>query len=243
MPSSHRVSQSLQEERRRLAVVRFALLATTLMVSIGVVMIAAPLARHRIPLQIGMYAPLLVSVYVVSASTRFVMIWSAGLASTVLFGLVATVRDEPVLLIVDIGFRCVLLGALMFYVAREIVRDVRVSLDTILGGICLYVLIGFLYSLFYLMLLIADPTSLVAGGQRLDVSLNAAHPLQTVPAIFYFSFTAFTTMGFGDITPVTGLARYVTITEGMLGQLFPAIFIARLVSLNLAQAASPPKGE
>jgi hypothetical protein len=38
------------------------------------------------------------------------------------------------------------------------------------------------------------------------------------------------------------LARFVTITEGMLRQLFPAIFIARLVSLNLVQAAGPPTG-
>ena len=49
-------------------------------------------------------------------------------------------------------------------------------------------------------------------------------------------------MGFGDITPVTALARWVTITEGMLGQLYPAIFIARLVSLSLIDAASPRTG-
>jgi hypothetical protein len=236
------VSQAIQEQRRRWAVVRFALLATTLMLSIGVLMIAAPLTQHRLPLQIAMYAPLVVGVYVVSESTRFVVIWGTALAFTVVLGIFATVRDEPMLLIVDVGIRCVLLGALMFWVAREMLREVRVSLDTILGGICLYILIGYLYSLIYVMLLLADPTSILSGGQPLDVSLHATHPLQTVPAIFYFSFTAFTTMGFGDITPVTALARFVTITEGMLGQLYPAIFIARLVSLSLIDATSPPTG-
>ena len=122
-------------------------------------------------------------------------------------------------------------------------RDVRVSLDTILGGICLYLLIGYLYSMFYLMLLLGDPTSILVGGQPLDLSLIGAQLLRTVSSIFYFSFTAFTTMGFGDITPVSPLARYVTITEGMLGQLYPAIFIARLVSLNLIQSARPPSGD
>jgi hypothetical protein len=73
--------------------------------------------------------------------------------------------------------------------------------------------------------------------------LSSPQLLQTVSSIFYFSFTAFTTMGFGDITSVSPLARYVTITEGMLGQLYPAIFIARLVSLNLIHAASPPTGD
>ena len=154
----------------------------------------------------------------------------------------------------------------MFWVAREMLGEVRVSLDTVLGGVCLYILIGFVYSLIYMMLLLADPTALLASGQPLDVSLDdyrstaqvftasaphvddgdrardpprcsaeppaegdragrTAHPLQTVPTIFYFSFTALTTMGFGDITAATGLARYVTITEGMLGQLFrlPAV--------------------
>ena len=237
-----RVTRALEERRRRWAGLRFGLLASSLLLSIGALMIAAPVVHGRVALQIVMYAPLLVGIYVMSDRTRFVVIWGVGLILAVAIGVVAIVRDEPGLLIADVGVRALLLVALMFWIAREMLEEAYVSVDTILGGICLYILIGYLYSLVYLMLLIGDPSSLVIGGQPLGVSLQATHPVHAVPGIFYFSFTAFTTMGFGDITPVTAVARFVTITEGMVGQLFPAIFIARLVSLNLAQDARPPAG-
>jgi hypothetical protein len=221
-------------------VVRFALLATTLVLSLAVLMIASPLMESRLLVQVAMYAPLVIGVYVLSENARFAVAWTASLALTVLIGIVAAVRSERALLIADVGLRCLLSGVLMFWVAREMLREARVSLDTILGGICLYILIGYAYALVYVMLALSDPNSLLTNGQPMDITLHATHPFQTVPTLFYFSFTAFTTMGFGDIVPASALARFVTITEGMLGQLFPAIFIARLVSLNLAQGAGPP---
>ena len=49
----------------------------------------------------------------------------------------------------------------------------------------------------------------------------------------YYSFTALTTTGFGDITPASGPSRTVSIVEAIVGQLFLAVLIARLVSLEL----------
>jgi len=48
----------------------------------------------------------------------------------------------------------------------------------------------------------------------------------------YFSLTTLTTMGYGDITPVNGIARSLSNLEALNGQLYPAILIARLVSLE-----------
>ena len=52
--------------------------------------------------------------------------------------------------------------------------------------------------------------------------------------VSYYSFVTLTTLGFGDITPVTEFARRLTTAEAVIGQLFLAIFIARLVGLHLA---------
>jgi Ion channel len=49
----------------------------------------------------------------------------------------------------------------------------------------------------------------------------------------YFSFTTLTTLGFGDILPVSPLARSLAMLEGLVGQLFPVILIARLVAMEL----------
>jgi hypothetical protein len=57
---------------------------------------------------------------------------------------------------------------------------------------------------------------------------------QTVLPIFvYFSLTTLSTIGFGDITPVTLQARYAAVAEGITGQLYLAILVARLVGMQM----------
>ena len=50
----------------------------------------------------------------------------------------------------------------------------------------------------------------------------------------YFSFVTLTTVGYGDILPATLVTRTLANLEGLIGQLFPAILIARLVSMEIA---------
>ena len=54
----------------------------------------------------------------------------------------------------------------------------------------------------------------------------------------YFSLTTLSTIGFGDITPVTLQARYIAVAEGITGQFYLAILVARLVSMQMTQPAS-----
>ena len=59
---------------------------------------------------------------------------------------------------------------------------------------------------------------------------------QTLTArLLYFSMTTLTTVGYGDITPINPVARSLANLEGIIGQLFPAITLARLVSMQLSQ--------
>jgi hypothetical protein len=54
--------------------------------------------------------------------------------------------------------------------------------------------------------------------------------------LYYFSFVTLTTIGYGDILPLAPAARGLATMEGLIGQLYPAILIARLVSLQLHAA-------
>ncbi len=56
-----------------------------------------------------------------------------------------------------------------------------------------------------------------------------------VNQLSYYSFVTLTTLGFGDISPLTVAARRLTTAEAVVGQLFLTIFIARLVGLHLAE--------
>ena len=59
------------------------------------------------------------------------------------------------------------------------------------------------------------------------------------PVLIYFSLTTLTTIGFGDITPLTLKARYAAVAEGITGQFYLAILVARLVGMQMSQASSP----
>jgi hypothetical protein len=106
--------------------------------------------------------------------------------------------------------------------SKRIITEDIITEDTILGGICIYLMIGLAWFLFYDLVALADSSSF----DNLDQ--GATSPSQK---LLYFSITTLTTLGYGDITPNSGLAMTLTNLEAIVGQMFPAIFIARLVGL------------
>jgi len=106
----------------------------------------------------------------------------------------------------------------------------RVTLDTILGAICVYVLIGFSFGIIYHLVELHSPGSFQAHD---EIALGGG-ALRVRTALFeYFSFVTLSTLGYGDITPVRPLARSLTMFEAMIGQFYIAIIVARLVALHL----------
>ncbi|HTC04866.1 MAG TPA: potassium channel family protein, partial [Xanthobacteraceae bacterium] len=61
-------------------------------------------------------------------------------------------------------------------------------------------------------------------------------------ALLYFSFSTLTTVGYGDITPVYPLARNLANLEAVIGQLFPATLLARLISLEIEHRRQSKSG-
>ncbi len=121
------------------------------------------------------------------------------------------------------------LGLLFFsYVVFEIVRDITtssdVSNDTIRGAFCAYLLMGLAWSSAYQLVALLQPGAINIGtGGEFTQTQNFT----------YYSFVVLTTLGFGDITPVSGLARSLTWIEAVTGQLFIATIIARLVGIRM----------
>ena len=105
-------------------------------------------------------------------------------------------------------------------IAIRIHHEERVNQDVIRGGICLYLLLGILWYFFYQIIFFFDPDAF-----SISETYKQGHFL------FYFSFTTLTTLGYGDISPINSFAMMLANLEALVGQLFPAIFIAKLVSL------------
>jgi len=235
MPTAH--MSRAEATRRRLVAIRFAVLGTALGLTIAGVMLLTPFATSGFVVQILISVPLLASLYVLSDSRPLVLLMGAAIIVLSVLAVLFANRGDAWLLILDTGLRACALAGVTWWIAVEVVGEVRISLDTILGGICIYLLLGFFYAHVYVMLELADPRALQAAGQPL-AELTSEHPLKAVAAIVYYGYATLTTVAYGDIVPVTPLARFVAITEAMVGQLFPTIFIARLVSLNVAQMGS-----
>jgi hypothetical protein len=111
---------------------------------------------------------------------------------------------------------------LTFIVGFRVFAGGSVTADRIMGAVALYLLLGLGWAVAYelLSLHVADAfTGGVAAGQGSDRWL-------------YFSFVTLTTVGYGDITPAIRAAQSLATLEALVGQLYPAIILARLVSLD-----------
>jgi hypothetical protein len=137
---------------------------------------------------------------------------------------------HPVAAIVAFGFDVIVTGL----VARLTFSSGPVTVHRIRGAVLVYLNVAVLFGIVYDLLYIVYPGSLhysagdaispVAGVRLSDLS--------------YFSLTTISTAGFGDIVPVHPVARGIANLESLFGQLFPAIVLSRLVSLNLVHSAA-----
>lgn len=144
---------------------------------------------------------------------RLGVLVAIGVSSSVLVGFEQTSVASS---IGAIG-QAVVLTAILLAVVHRVLAHERVELPTLLGAISAYVLIGLVFAWIYLAMYG------IVDGPVLD-------PDETgLPA--YYSFVVLTTLGFGDITPVHGIAQRLTALEAMMGSIFLATLVARLVSM------------
>ena len=104
----------------------------------------------------------------------------------------------------------------------------KVSQDTINAALCVYLSLGVAWGMVYIVLEILAP-----GAFR--IAEFAREPQAMALEMLYFSMVTLTTLGYGDITPVTPFAKNLSALEAVIGQVYLTILVARLVSLNIAQ--------
>ena len=101
-----------------------------------------------------------------------------------------------------------------------VLRAEQVTSDHTYGAVSVYILIGFTWAMAYRLVEGAVPGSFHTQG--------VAGPYE----LTYFSFTTLMTIGYGDISPVTPVARSLAILEALAGIMFTAVFIARVVGMH-----------
>src|SRR5262245_13281933 len=119
-------------------------------------------------------------------------------------------------------------------VFRGILTAFRIRANEIYGAIFVYLLIGVLFAQAYQLLITFELCALYFEPERFGTpqTLGSGLSVRSVGDIVYFSFVTLGTVGYGDVTPATPLARAVSMTEEIIGVMYVATMIARFVSIE-----------
>jgi len=164
------------------------------------------------------------SLYAVAGRGRVTtMAFILGLPAIVV-RLIRIVLHRPVFRLPDeflgLTFLIFVTGVLVW----SIISNPSVTTDTLAGAVSAYLLIGITFGVAYLII-----NTLVPGSFR-DTVEQGKH--FTHADFIFFSFVTLTTVGYGDIVPWSSHARSIAIIESVIGIMYPAVLISRLVGMQ-----------
>ena len=169
---------------------------------------------------------LIAAVYVVSASmTALVMVLVAD-GMIVVATVLRHVQPSDLDIFLDAGAWLITGVTLCVVVARAVFAQGQITFHRVIGAVLLYLSIGLIFTALYCFVALTEPNAFT-GITSLRDNLAVAGNLT------YFSFATLTSVGYGDIAPLHPYARGLSNVEAIIGQLYPATLLARLVTLEL----------
>lgn len=148
----------------------------------------------------------------------------SGLAALIIHIIFPTEYAPTWLNILDNGFWILFTGALAWIVFIHVFNDPRVGKQQIFGAISVYLLLGILFTQMYEILIYIQSDAIYFDPSRF--------PEKTIGTsqVLYYSFVTLATVGYGDVSPFTPIARALSVFESLVGVMYIAILIARFVS-------------
>jgi hypothetical protein len=193
------------------------------------VLLDHPLANRAVSIAISLT---LVGLVVSATKSRLLI------AVTVLLGLlneVGRLVDQPdslPLTVAGMVATCAFLGLASGVIIATVWREQEVTTDTILGGVAVYLMLGYVWGVGYSIVELVAPGSFVFNLASVGA---LAHAEPVSPPLIYYSYVTLTTLGYGDVIPATSISSGLAAMEAVTGQLFIAVLIARVVGLYIAQ--------
>jgi hypothetical protein len=216
--NEHRQPTESAASNRRFGVFRFSM--PEFLLSLALLLVAAPFLdkfQSGEMVEAVLMTLVLVSGVIAVGKNRRTLLIAAGLAVPAVAGKwLSRLRPEDRMT----------MELFLSQLVRFILVSPRVNAEVLCAGLAMYLLLGMTWSFAYELVNRAAPGAfaLPAGNQMLGVTS------------LYFSFITLSTVGYGDITPVSNVARMLAAAEAITGTLFVAVFIARLVALYSTEA-------
>lgn len=145
----------------------------------------------------------------------------------IIFNIAATRTSSSWLIIISLISILGFLMTAIVFTFRKIAMDTEISANRIIGAISVYLLLGVLWAVAYTLVELSSPGS-ISG---FDVGASS----QWNSNWLYFSFVTMTTLGYGDIAPVSAIARVMAYMQAVFGQFYIAILVAGLVSAYISR--------
>jgi hypothetical protein len=117
-----------------------------------------------------------------------------------------------------------------YQAARQVLFTGPIDFNKIVGAICIYLLMGLVWGLSYLFIAQVIPGSF-NGLEQLPWYDNFAD-------VAYYSFVTLTTLGYGDISPVAPVARFLVYMEAIFGVFYMAVLVASLIGIKTSKITS-----
>ena len=127
----------------------------------------------------------------------------------------------------------VFLSHIVMAMLKFILQQTRISTDTVFAALCIYLLVGIVWAIVYSLLEQVQPGAFsYAHAEKHQMRFGSEGTSLAV----YFSFVTMTTLGYGDIAPVSTTARSLAILQAIFGQLYLTVLVAWLVGLHIAHS-------
>ena len=170
---------------------------------------------------------LLAAVYVISERKHSFLLALLMATPAILTRWVGIVSGDPIFLLLGSVFGVLFLSFTAGSIISHVLKAERVTAQKIYGAICAYLLFGMIWVSVYSIIEFFIPGSFRMGEQN--------HLSQS--DMFYYSFITLTTLGYGDLVPLSAMARSMAALEALTGQLYLAVLVARLVGLHITHSS------
>jgi MFS family permease len=200
------------------------IMLAVLMFVVGPAQAAGLVAAHNFGILFGLL--LIAAVFIVSGSGVALAAILVALALIAVTTVLRLRHHSVIDIYLDAAAWLIAGLTLTIVVARAVFAPGKVTLHRIIGAILLYLSIGLIFVALFCFAALLTPKAFIGLDPREDDLLVAGN-------LIYFSFVTLTSVGYGDIVPLHPFARGLANVEAIIGQLYPATLLARLVTLEI----------
>lgn len=148
--------------------------------------------------------------------------------------MLATALSPETQLLAYCALQVIFISYIMRILYQRLLSVRTVNEEVIYASIVLYLLFGICLTLVYFAIVVMEPS---AFGGKIVLDASDAHSTSKVlQELIYFSLVTQTTLGYGDLSPTLGSARIIASFQAILGQLYLAVVVARLVGIAISAA-------